>query len=451
MENTADSTAAMGAQAANHAQPDVRLRRPDRSQFIMRMECNDELIPKEHQARVIWAVVGKLDLSAFREPIKARDGVCGRNMTDPALLIALWLYAATRGVGSARELARLCTESKPFQWLCGGVSLNYHTLSDFRVGHAKALDELFTQVLASLVDKGLVKVTRISQDGTRVRACAGAASFRTDERLDELLKQARAHVDELAALLDDPEKSAKLSARHKAAQRRAAKERVERIEAAVAQLPELKSKQQEAARKAGDGECGQKVKKSQPRVSTTDPDAHVMKMGDGGFRPAMNVQLATDTESRAIVGVEVSGAGSDKKLAEPMRDQVEQRTGQKVQEHLMDGGFLVLDEIDKAVEQGVTLFVPPPKPRDAEKIDQRYQAKSTDSQAQAAWRERMGTEAAKEIYGERASTVETVNADLKTYRGMGRFLVRGMGKVTCVALWSALAYNLLHFGVALSS
>jgi transposase len=447
MDNPVDSTP---SSTTKDIQPDVRLRRPDRCQFIMRMECNDELIPQAHQARVIWSVIQKLDLSGFHEPIKARDGVCGRNMTDPALLIALWLYAATRGVGSARELARLCTESKPFQWLCGGVSLNYHTLSDFRVGHARALDELFTQVLASLVDKGLVKVTRISQDGTRVRACAGASSFRGDERLGELLKQAKAHVDELTALLDDPEKSAKLSARHKAARRRAARERVKRIEAAVAQLPELKNKQQEAARKAGDGEYGKKVKKGQPRVSTTDPDARVMKMADGGFRPAVNVQLATDTENRAIVGVEVSGAGSDKKLAEPMREQVEQRTGQKVQEHLMDGGFLVLDEIDNAVEQGVTLFVPPTKPRDSEKIDQRYQPKSTDSEAQAAWRERMGTEVAQTIYHERAATSETVNADLKTYRGMGRFLVRGMGKVTCVALWSALAYNMLHFGVALS-
>ncbi len=202
---------------------------------------------------------------------------------------------------------------------------------------------------------------RISQDGTRVRACAGAASLRGEKRLEELLKQAQAHVTELAALLDDPEKSdfgelsrtAGLSAKKKAAQTRAAKERVERIEAAdfgelgstelaevsrvVAQLPALKSKQSEAAKKAGDGEYGKKLKKGQPRVSTTDADARVMKMGDGGFRPAVNVQLATDTESRAIVGVQVTNVGSDKGLAEPMREQVEHRTAQKVGEHLMDG------------------------------------------------------------------------------------------------------------------
>jgi transposase len=329
---------------------------------VMRMECDDDLIPQGHPARIIWDVVQKLDLSAFCEPIKARDGVCGRNMTDPALLIALWLYAATGGVGSARELARLCLESKPYQWICGGVSINHHTLSDFRVGHAKALDELFTQVLASLVDKGLVKVHRISQDGTRVRACAGAASFRGEERLAKLMEEAQAHVKELSALLDAPEKSASLSAKQKAARRRAAEERVERIEAAVKQLPKLKEKQQAAAQQAGNGHYGKKLKKGKPRVSTTDPDARVMKMSDGGFRPAVNVQFAVDTESRAIVGVDVSQAGSDKGLAEGMRTQVEQRTGGKVQEHLMDGGFLVLEEIDRSVEQGVTLFVPPTVP-----------------------------------------------------------------------------------------
>jgi transposase len=275
MENKAICSAAMGVQS------DVRLRRPDRVQVMMRMGCDDDLIPQGHQARVIWSVVGKLGLSAFYEPIKARAGVCGRDTTDPMLLIALWLYAATRGVGSARELARLCTESKPYQWLCGGVSLNHHTLSDFRVGHAQALDELFTQVLASLVDKGLVKVHRISQDGTRVRACAGAASFRGETRLGELLEEAKTHVKELGALLDDPEKSSKLSAKQKAARRRAAKERVERIDAAVARLPELKARQSKAAKAAGDGEYGKKVKKGQPRVSTTDVDARVMKMGDG--------------------------------------------------------------------------------------------------------------------------------------------------------------------------
>jgi transposase len=424
----------------------VRLRKPDRHQVTMRVDSCEELIGPSHQARVIWSVVQELDIAAFCEPIKARDGVCGRDSTDPALLISLWLYAATRGVGSARELARLCTESRPYQWLCGGVSLNHHTLSDFRVGHAKALNELFTQVIASLVDKGLVKVSRISQDGTRVRACAGASSFRGEQRLDELLKQAQAHVQELSKLLDDPERSAGLSAKKRAACKRAAREKVERIKAAVDQLPAIKDRQKKAAAQAGNGEYGKKLQKGRPRVSTSDPDARVMKMPNGGFNPAVNVQLATDTESRAIVGVQVSNAGSDKGLAGPMRQEVQERTGRTVQEHLMDGGFLVIDEIDKAVEEGVTLFVPPTKPRDPEKLDQRYNPKPSDTEAQAAWRQRMGTAEAQATYKERASTIETANADLKTHRGLTRLLVRGQAKIKCVVLWCALAYNLLHFG-----
>lgn len=432
----------------------VRLRQPDRAQFTMQMGCDDDLIPQGHQARVIWGVVQGLDLSAFREPIQAREGVCGRDSTDPALLIALWLYAATRGVGSARELARLCgTEdgSRPYRWICGGVSLNHHTLSDFRTDHADALDELFTQVIALLVEKGLVKVSRISQDGTRVRACAGTGSFRSEERLNKLLEEAKAHVAELRALLADPEKSAGVTARQRAARERAAREKQERLEAAIAKLPELKAKQEAAAKKAGNGKYGNRLKENPPRVSTTDPEARTMKTGDGGFRPAVNVQFAVDTESRAVVGVDVSDAGSDKGLAEPMREQVKERTGRKVEEHLMDGGFLVLEEIDRAQEAGVAVYAPVPTPRDPAKAaaGTQYLPKPSDSPAQAQWRARMGSEAGKEIYKQRASTVETVNADLKKHRGLVQLAVRGLAKAKCVALWSALAYNLMHFGTAL--
>lgn len=433
----------------NSTEAPVRLRRPDRSQVTMRIACDDDLIAQGHPARVIWSVVKELDLSKFAEPIKAREGVSGRDATDPALLVALWLYAATRGVGSARELARLCAESNPYRWLCGGVTINHHTLSDFRVNHAMALDELFTQVLGLLVSKGLVKVSRISQDGTRVRACAGASSFRRGERLQKLLDECRAHVSELRSLLDDPEKSAGLSAKKKAARTRAARDRQARIEAALKALPELQAKQQAAAKQAGNGKYGQKLKKNQPRVSTTDAEARVMKMPDGGFAPAVNVQLAVDTESRAIVGVDVTSAGSDKGEAQPMRKQVEDRSGSKVQEHLMDGGFLVLEEIDRAEEAGVTTFAPPPVPRDPSKAGTQYQPKASDSPAQAKWRERMGTEQARTIYKERAASSETVNADLKQHRGLVQLTVRGLAKARCVALWSALSYNLMHFGSAL--
>jgi transposase len=419
---------------------DVRVRVPDRTQMEMRVECDDDLIGAGHQARVIWDVLGTLDLSAFYQPIRAREGVAGRDATDPRLLIALLLYGATRGVGSARELARLCQESRPYRWMCGGVGVNYHTLADFRVGHAAALDELFTQVIVALAEKGLIKVHRISQDGTRTRACAGAASFRGEERLAKLLAEAQAHVAELGAMLDDPEKSAGLSARQRAARRRAAEDRQRRLEQAIATLPEIKAKQEQAKKRAGDGDYGKKLKKNQPRVSTTDPEARVMKMGDGGFRPAVNVQLAGDVQSRAVVGVEVSNVGSDKGLAEPMRQQVERRTGCKVGEHLVDGGFLVMDEIDRAAADGVAVFAPAPKPRDPAKAGTEYDPKPTDSPAQADWRRRMGSDEGKAVYRQRAATIETVNADLKAHRGLVQLTVRGLAKASlsawrCGARW----------------
>lgn len=412
----------------------------------MTPQCPDGLIPVDHPARLLWQVTGKLDLSGFYDTIQARSGVVGRDATDPRLLIALWLYAAIRGIGSARELARRCAESKPFMWLCGGVSVNHHTLADFRVRHAQALDELFTQVIATLVDKGLVKVYRISQDGTRVRACAGAGSYRRDKRLIRLLDEARAHVADLRQLLDDPAASAGLSARKKAARVRAARERQERVERALAQLPELAAKQQKLARKVSEKDR-QKGKLKEPRASTTDADARVMKMPDGGFRPAVNVQLAVDTDSRAIVGVDVVNRGVDNEQAGPMRQQVEDRAGErKIGEHLIDGGYMNFDAIEQAHAQGVAVYMPPKPPRNTELRGSEYDPSPSDSPAVAAWRARMGTAEAKETYKKRAATSETVNADLKGFRGLTQLTVRGLGKARCVALWCALAYNLMHFG-----
>lgn len=426
----------------------VRLRTPDRAQIEMVVQCPDDLIPPHHPARTIWKICQAQDLSAFCRPIKAREGVGGRDATSPTLLLALWLYATVRGIGSARELAQLCKESKPFQWLCGGVSVNHHLLSDFRVEHGTALDDLLTRMLAVLVHKKLVKAYRISQDGLRVRACAGASSYRREERLKQLLEEARRHVQDLKQLLEDPEQSAGLSARKKAARQRAARERQQRIEDAIKRLPELKTKQEKLAKKKSKKE---KEKLREPRASTTDAEATVMKMANGGFNPAVNIQFAVDTESRAIVGVDVSGEGNDHHLAEPMRQQVQRRTGQKVYEQLIDGGFLVKEEIESAAAEGVTLYVPPKPPPDPHKHGNEYEPRRGESEVIRQWRQRMGSEQGKEIYKERAATSETVNADVRTHRGLNRLLVRGLHKAKCVALWCALAYNIMHFAEALLS
>ena len=428
----------------------LRLRVPERRQMAMVVQCPDDWVPGQHAVRMVAALVETLDVSGFAEPIKARAGVAGRDATDPGLLVGLWLYACIRGIGSARELARRCEESAAFRWLCGGVTVNHRLLSDFRGDHGAALDELFTQVIASLVDKELVAVSRVSQDGVRVRVSAGAGSFRREERLQKLLGESKQHVEELRRQLENPESSAGLSTKQRAARRRAAKEKQQRLEQAIAQLPELKQKQEEAAQKAGGGKQGQKIRDKEPRVSTSDAEARVMKMPNGGFNPACNVQLASDTESRAIVGVEVSYEGSDSAgLSEPMREQVEQRSGGKVEQHLLDGGYLRMADIEHAHEQGVELFVPPKPARNLHRRGRELEPKPGDGEAVLAWKRRMASAEGKEIYRQRAATSETVNADLRSYRGLTQITVRGLSKIKCVALWCALAYNVLHFGPAL--
>src|SRR6202166_970077 len=430
----------------------VRLRKPERSQVGMVLQCADDLVGLVHPVRTVMRVVEKLDVSGFCTPIRARQGVAGRDATDPRLLVGLWLYGCVRGIGSARELARRCEESAPFRWLCGGVTVNHRLLSDFRTDHADALDDLFTQVLVSLVDKKLVRVSRISQDGLRVRVSAGSNSFRREERLQQLLEQARQQVMELRKQLDSPPESAAVTARQKAARKRAAESRQQRLEQAIAQLPELKQKQAEAAQRAGKGKCGDQIRAKQPRVSTTDADTRVMKMANGGYSPGVNVQLATDTQSRAILGVEVSNEGSDSAgVSEPMRQPVEKRTGGKVEQHLVDGGYLRTEDIVQAHQQGVELFVPSKPARNPQNRGRELEPKPSDSEAVQAWKRRMASKEGQKIYKQRAATSETVNADLRTYRGLAPFTVRGLNKIKCVTLWCALAYNLTHFSNALLS
>jgi transposase len=436
----------MSENAKPVAKSDVRLRVAERSQVVWKAQCLDDLLPPQHRARTVWAVVASLDLSAFAAPIKARDGMPGRDSTDPRLLVALWLYAAVRGVGSARELARLCAESRPYEWLCGGVGVNHRLLSDFRTGHAAALDALFTDTIAVLVKQGLIKVRRVSQDGLKVRASAGSGSFRRASTLQKLRQEAAAHVDELRALLDDPARSAGLSARQRAARTRAAKERLARVEAAQQLIPKLQERQARSARRLSKRQ--QKEQQREPRASTSDAEASRMKMGDGGYRPAVNVQLASDTESRAILGVSVTAEGVDYAQSEPMREQVRRRTGRAVGEHLYDGGYVTTDAVERADAQGVVVYAPPKPPKDPDKYGDAFTPRQGDSEAVVRWRQRMGSEQGQQVYKQRASTSETINAQMRR-SGLVQVTVRGIAKVTCVALWSALAYNLMLFADAL--
>jgi transposase len=431
-DDARDSTPAQPSPPTPELNAPPRLRRPDRQQLIVQPRTVDDLVPEDHPVRAIWALVQRWDLTLFLQGIRARGSRPGRKATDPQLLIALWLYATTQNIGSGRQLNRLCTESDPYKWLCGGVSLNYHTINDFRVDHEEALDDLLVQMIAVLIQAGIISIERIAQDGTRIRASAGSSSFHRRETLEKDLEAARAHLDAVKQAAADPA----LSAQQQGARARAARERLEHLEQALVELAKVEEAKAQQKNKPS--------KPQPPRASTTDPEARLMRMPDGGTRPAYNLELATDCDSRAIVGVEMTNAGSDAGQDEPMRAQVEDRADEAIDEQLLDGGYIRLEAIERAAAEGVTLYMPVPKPRNAG-VDA-YAPKPTDSEPVAQWRQRMGTDAAKEVYKQRSSTIETVNGDLKTYRGLGRLVVRGLNKVQCLALWSVLAYNIVHFG-----
>jgi transposase len=417
-----------------------RLRLADRSQIAMHMCSVDELVAIDHKVRVIWDAVCQMDLSAFTEPIAAREFVEGRPANDPRVMVGLWLWAAVNNVARGRLLARLCERDLTFKWMCGDLSMNYHSLNDFRVGHQDALDKLFTQVLGKLTHAGLVSVHRISQDGLRVRASAGLSSFRTRPTLEKCLAEAEAHLADLKKQAESPENQ-EAAEQDNALESALAEDRLARVKAALAEV----AKVEESKAKRDDSKA-----KHAARASTTDPEARVMKMPNGGFNPAYNVQIASDPISRAIVGVMVSNSGADSPLSEVMRQQVEDRTGQSVSDHLIDGGYVNHGAIDNAAAEDVTLYMPVPKPAKNAKEQDRFAPRDSDSEAVAQWRARMNTDEAKKTYKQRAATSETINADIRTNRGMAPLSVRGIGKATCVALWSVLAYTVLAFSTALT-
>lgn len=412
-----------------------RLRLVERSQLTLAPFDLDGLVPDDHRVRQVWAFVEALDLSPLLKQIRARGETPGRPATDPRLLLALWIYATYRKVASSHELARLCVEHNAFRWLCGGVSINQHTLSDFRSTNAKEFDRILIELLGALLHAKVLRIKRVAQDGMKVRASAGQSSFHRETSLEESLKIAAKRLKAAKKGLLDPKKNA----RKAAAQERAAREREERVKQAIAELPNVRARS-EARR-------GKKKKKpEEARASTTDKDARVMRMGDGGYRPAFNVQLAADTETRLIVGVSVSNVGSDYSQFGPMLEDIERRTGEIPKEVLLDGGYVNHEAYDAASEGGSTVYSPPKgsvqDARDGTSIS--YERKPSDSDETAKWRKRMKTEKAKAIYKERAATIETVNADLKAHRGLDRVHVRGVDKVTSVFLLGVLGYNAMR-------
>ena len=409
-----------------------RLRWADREQIEFRACCWNDLLPEEHQARIVWDYALSVDLSSLYTTIQSVARRPGHPAIDPRILFSLWLYATLRGIGSARELDRRCdpqTGEVAFQWMCGGVSVNYHTLADFRVAHVELLDRTLTESIAVLRNEGLVTLERVAQDGLKVRASAGAASFRREPTLQEHLAEAQEQIAALKQELEtDPGAATR---RQQAARERAARERAERLTKALEQLPLVQAQKKGAEAK------------EQARVSTTDPEARIMKMGDGGFRPAYNVQLGTDTQSQIITGVDVTNSGGDQGKLAPMVEQHVERYAKAPEEMLVDGGFAKKDDITavSSPHGGTTVYAPVQKSK-KEDVDP-HAPREGDSPAVKEWRARMATDEAKEIYKERAATAECVNA-LARNRGLQQFRVRGRLRVLAVVLWYVLAHNLMR-------
>ena len=406
-----------------------RMKSPQRFQRRFIDACLDELIPWDSPVRAVWDMVDGADLSELEARIKAVEGGAGRDPIDPRILMALWLWATIEGVSHAREIERLTKRDNYYKWICGEVSVNRTSLSTFYTASPEILKRILVDYTAGLMNEGLVNLNRVSLDGMRVRANASKSSFRRDATLEELQQQAEEQVERLdrerEAAGDHPAKNQKTRESDAA-------DRARRIDAARKAIPELAKIREK--RKKGDG--------PNARISTTDPDARVMKMANGGFNPAFNVQIATDNESHVIVGVDVNNCGGDMGLFTPMMVQIKEDFGKAPDLGIADGGFTSYDDIESSTKLGVTPVMPV---REEDKKRKKgvdpFKPLPSDTAALAAWRTRMGTEEFQNIYKQRAATAELVNAHLRN-RNLQQFTVRGLQKVKCVGYWYALAHNL---------
>jgi transposase len=491
--STAEESVANKAEKTGGAKP--RYEAINREQLCWRVVDVERLIGEEHPARAIWEFVGQLDLSGYSEEIRAVEGQAGRPAWNPRLLISLWVYAYSEGVGSARAIEQLCEWEPGYQWLTGAVVVNAHTLSDFRVKHEVALKGLFVQILGLLSAAGLITLERVMQDGTKIRANAAQDSFRRKERVEQAIVKAQEQVAAVEEMSEE-----ETSRRVAKARKRAQRERRERLEAALEEFEKLKAE-------------GSVKEKNKTRVSTTDPQARVMKQADGGFAPSYNVQLNTDAANGVIVAMEVVQAGNDFEQLKPGLDRVEQNLGETPDQVVADGGYVSRDNIVEMKSRGVEFIGPQcdeagkgkssyegrgvsPEYHSAQffydaesdsyhcpqgkilsyegkeerntQVSYRYRAQRSDCQGcrvksqccpgnqvtgrsvhrseelaeVAEFRQKMQTEQAREIYRQRAQVAETPNLWIKAKFGLRQFSVRGLSKVGMEALWACLTYNI---------
>ena len=478
-----------------------KLRLVNRQQTTLAAIYIEELIPADHKARAIWELVSKMDLEAFIEPLRTTVGDVGRPAWDPCLLVSLWVYGYSEGIGSAREIERVMEWEPGMQWLSGLEKINHHTLSDFRVDHKAALDGLFAQLLVLLESTGYVSLEQVMHDGTKIRAQAGADTFRREKTLRERLEQARQVVVEMG----DPRAEVPVRDRRQAARERAVRERVQRLEAAEKELVAL-----QAEKKTEED-------KEQVRVSLQEPEARLMKHGDHAIAPSYNAQISTEASHKIIVGAHLSQCSSDAQSLLPAMEEVKQNLGVLPQQAVVDGGFTNRENIVGCEAQNIDLvgslpdaqersvaamkavgidpeFSPShfrilndgaglqcpagcvlkPLRRNRKRGDlyQQYQARGEDCMAcryqmqccprnaekgrtvsirleeraaVGAFRLKMETEEYRKIYRRRAEVAEFPNAWLKDKLGLRKFRVRGLVKAGTELLWACLTYNIMQW------
>ena len=417
----------------NTTPPEIpRFNKPERMQVEWRPWSLDKLLPSDHRARIVWQYVNSLDLSPLHANVRAVEGKPGRNPVDPRILMTLWVFATIEAISSARQIERLCERDIAYMWICGEVGVNHHMLSDFRTSHQEFLEQLLIDSVATLMHQDLVTLDVVAQDGMRVRANAGSSSFRREKTLKKCREEARQQVEKLAQESESDQSAG--NAHREAAQKRAARERKERIDKALEELEGLKD--QKEKREKGSGKTA--------RASTTDPEACKMKMGDGGFRPAYNVQFATDGKSRVIVGVDVTNSGSDRGQMATMHQGVIDNYGKTPGKYVVDCGFATKDDITTVEQAGSEVLAPihSEKKMRAEGHDP-HARKKTDSDEMFVFRQRMATDDAKETYKLRPSIAEFPNAVCRNH-GLQQFRVRGLDKVKAVALLHALTFNFMR-------
>jgi len=473
-----------------------RFEQIDRAQTILEPVDVESLIPSDHRARLLWDFLGKLNLDRFAADVKAVEHGAGRDAWPPRLLIALWLYAYSRGISSAREIERQSGYEPALRWLTGLRPINHHTLSDFRVRHGEALQELFVNVLGILTLKKLVTLEKVTVDGTKIRACVNKKSFSREGKIRENLAAARQHLEELQR-----EEQEQNQGRRAAARKRAARERVVKLESAVVEIERL--------------ERQKKPDKQKPcQASITDPDAQFMRTGDQGVAPCFNVQLATDSKHTLLVDIHVSKNPSDAAHLTPAVEAVKQQTGQYPEKVVADGDYtnraavIAMAERDidfygswgstgspsaygihpdyeagafaynessnemtcpegkrlpyytcQKLEGKATFYIFAAASQDCRQCPKRLQCTPQNSLTKHGraisvltedprverFHRKMATAAGKAVYKTRAPIAEFPHAWLKTKFNWVRFRCRGLAKVTAEALWAGLAYNLQNY------